>query len=29
MFCKIKQQPNFTIIMWEKDTNKSNDIDVF
>lgn len=29
MFSKVKQQPYFTVIMRKKNTNKSNDIDVF
>lgn len=28
MLGKIKQQPYFTVIMWEKDTNKGNDINM-
>lgn len=29
MLGKVKQQPNFAVIVREKDTNKSNDIDMF
>lgn len=28
MLGKVKQQPHFAVIMWEKDTNKSDDIDM-